>query len=485
MIRPDARLSGRYRLQRRIAVGGMGEVWLATDEVLDRAVAVKLLHQADEYQYADAVARFRAEAKHVGSLSHPGIAQVYDYGEADRDHPPFLVMELVDGPPLTGLLSQGPLDPTRTMNIVAQTADALHAAHAAGLVHRDIKPGNLLIGRGDRVKIIDFGIAQAATSVAVTGTGAVIGSPAYLAPERVRGGAATPASDLYSLGIVAYECLAGAPPFSGTSMAVAHAHVHQPMPPLPPAIPAEIAALVGQLTAKNPAARPASAADVAARARRLRDSQRGNRTMVLPVMQSGSERYDSPGDRDYAGGSGKHRVLADIPPAGDPSRPGHAARGRTPRRFGLVAPMIAVALVVLAGLIGWQLNSVLGAGQSHQAANTPPASAPPSTQSSSPAANTVMVNANTLNGQNVQDVQDALRQLGLQPKLVWQQPTGQQQPGTVISVTPSGPVQPGAVITVTVAGWCGGGGGGGDGGGDGGGGCGHGNGHGNGGGGGN
>lgn len=434
MVGPNTNLSGRYRLESRIAIGGMGEVWRATDDVLGRPVAVKLLHQADEYQYADAVARFRAEARHVGSLSHPGIAQVYDFGEANRDHPPFLVMELVDGPSLAGLLSRGPLSPTRTMDIVAQTADALHAAHAAGLVHRDIKPGNLLIGPGEQVKIVDFGIAQAASSAAVTGTGAVIGSPAYLAPERVRGGAATPASDLYSLGIVAYECLAGAPPFSGAGMAIAHAHVHEPMPPLPADVPAEIAPFVAQLTAKDPAARPANAADVAAHARSLRDSTRGNRTLLMPTMHPNWEPYSSPGGRDDADQPGRHRALTHDDPA---------AGGRAPRRFGLVATLAAIALAVLAGLVGWQLKGVLG--QNHQAGSSPAASTP-----SSPTAGTVMVAASTLDGQDVHDVRKQLRQLGLQLKLVFQ-PTDQQDPGTVISVTPSGPVQPGSVITVTVA----------------------------------
>src|SRR5215469_793144 len=191
MFGVETDLAGRYRLESRIEIGGMGEVWRGTDTVLDRPVAIKLLHKTDEHPAA--AARFRAEARHVGSLSHSGIAQVYDYREADRGCPPFLVMELVEGPSLAGLLSEGPLDPVRTMDIIAQAASALHEAHAAGVVHRDIKPGNLLLGPGDQVKIIDFGIAQTARSAEVTGTGAVIGSPAYLAPERLRGGAATPA----------------------------------------------------------------------------------------------------------------------------------------------------------------------------------------------------------------------------------------------------------------------------------------------------
>ena len=263
-------LADRYRLDDRIAAGGMGQVWRATDLVLDRPVAVKLL-RAEYAQHPETLARFRAEARHAGSLSHPHIARIYDYGEADVAQPPFLVMELVDGPPLTHLLARGPMQPARVMDVVAQAADGLAAAHAAGLVHRDVKPGNLLLAPPGLVKITDFGIAYAAGSAPITRTGMLVGTPAYVAPERVTGSAATPASDWYSLGIVAYECLAGALPFSGTAMEVALSHQMRALPPLPAAVPAEAAALVAELTAKDPAARPASAGEVVTRARRLRD----------------------------------------------------------------------------------------------------------------------------------------------------------------------------------------------------------------------
>ncbi len=264
-------LADRYRLDDRIAAGGMGEVWRAFDLVLGRPVAVKLLR--DEYaQHPETLERFRAEARHTAAVSHPGIAQMYDYGEPGPAQPPFLVMELVEGAPLTQLLARGPLDPARVMDMVAQAAAGLYAAHAAGLVHRDIKPGNLLVSPDGTVKITDFGIAYAAGSAPLTRTGALIGTPAYLAPERVAGASAGPASDLYSLGIVAYECLAGAQPFTGTPMEVALAHQYQSLPPLPPAVPLPAAALVAELTARDPAARPADAGEVAARAARLRDA---------------------------------------------------------------------------------------------------------------------------------------------------------------------------------------------------------------------
>ncbi|HEX3492057.1 MAG TPA: protein kinase [Streptosporangiaceae bacterium] len=264
-------LSDRYRLDSWIAAGGVGEVWRGVDTVLDRAVAVKLLRE--EYVLdAQARARFRAEAKHAGALCHPGIAQIYDYAETDPDDPPFLVMELVEGPSLATVLASGPLDPCRAMDVVAQTAAGLQAAHEAGLIHRDIKPANLLLTPAGQVKITDFGIAYAAGSAPLTRTGLLVGTPAYLAPERATGASATAASDLYSLGIVAFECLTGTAPFTGVPLEVATAHRHSPLPPLPTAIPPQVAALVQGLTSKDPADRPTGAGQVADRAGRLRDS---------------------------------------------------------------------------------------------------------------------------------------------------------------------------------------------------------------------
>src|SRR5215467_5807055 len=271
---PPPLLAGRYRLESQIAAGGVGEVWCAEDTVLMRPVAVKLL-RAEFAGHAEEQERFRAEARHAGGLSHPAIARVYDYCEPTPEHPAFLVMELVDGLSLAALLTAGPLGAAQTMDVVAQVASGLQAAHAAALVHRDIKPANLLLAADGQVKITDFGIAHVAGSVPVTRTGTVMGTPAYLAPERVSGAPATPASDLYSLGVVAYECLAGAQPFTGKPLEVAAAHRDLPLPPFPHAVPAEVAQLVAELTAKNPAARPASAREVATRAGRLREGVAG------------------------------------------------------------------------------------------------------------------------------------------------------------------------------------------------------------------
>ena len=203
-------LVGRYQLDEPVGTGWFSEVWRATDRALSRPVAVKLLHPAYAEQ-PEALARFRAEARYAAAVWHENIAHIYDYDEPADGPQPYLVMELVDGPSLSGVLVDGPLDAARAMDIVAQAAAGLEAAHAMGVVHGDIRPGNLLLASGGAVKITDWGISHAAGTV----SGIVPGTAEYLAPERIAGAQAGPASDLYALGVVAYECLAGAPPFAG------------------------------------------------------------------------------------------------------------------------------------------------------------------------------------------------------------------------------------------------------------------------------
>src|SRR5262252_9266604 len=183
-------------------------------------------------------------------------------------------MELVDGPSLATVLAGGPLGPGRTVDLIAQVAAGLHAAHSAGMVHRDIKPANLLITADGQVKITDFGIASVARDAPLTSSGILVGTPAYLAPERAAGKPATAASDLYSLGVVGYECLTGAPPFHGPALEVAEAHVRTPFPALPATVPAEVGTLIAALTAKDPWTRPASAREVAEQAGRLLAGER-------------------------------------------------------------------------------------------------------------------------------------------------------------------------------------------------------------------
>jgi eukaryotic-like serine/threonine-protein kinase len=260
-------LGGRYLLDEQIGVGAFSEVWRATDTVLVRPVAVKLLHES-HVREPEVRARFKAEAHYAGSVCHENITRVYDYDEPSHGQS-YLVMELIDGPSLAAVLSGGPLGAAQTMDVVAQVAAGLQAAHSAGLVHRDIKPTNIVFSCEGTARITDFGIAHLAGSAPLTATGMVLGTADYLAPERIIGAQAQPSSDLYSLGIVAYECLAGGRPFSGTPLQIAIAHRDRPLPPLPIWTPAEVAAFVMMLTAKDPAARPASADEAACHARWL------------------------------------------------------------------------------------------------------------------------------------------------------------------------------------------------------------------------
>jgi hypothetical protein len=464
VIPASAVLADRYRLEGPVARGGVGEVWRATDLVLGRPVAVKLL-RAEYTQHPEVLARFRAEARHAGSVSHPGIAQVYDYGEDDAAVSPYLVMELVDGPSLARVLAAGPLAPARAMDVLAQAAAGLQAAHAAGLVHRDVKPGNLLVGRSGQVKITDFGIAHAAWSAPITQTGALVGTPAYLAPERVTGGPATPASDLYSLGVVGYQCLTGAVPFDGAPPVTA-AHQHRTLPPLPAAVPAGVAELVRDLTARDPAARPASADEVAVRAARLRDALAGRPAAARPASPPGGPPPARATGAEPATLAGDPVTLAGEPLilAGEPA-PGMAPARRRPQREGMrprprgMQPGRGVALavagvVVVAGLAGWLLAGAFGAGPrpsepgaSQPAARTPGAVGRPHT---APAGGTVEVNADALAGQQASVVSQRLRQMGLRPRVVGTV-RGGQAPGTVISVQPSGRVPAGSTVTVTAA----------------------------------
>ncbi|MCU1608364.1 MAG: serine/threonine protein kinase, partial [Pseudonocardiales bacterium] len=207
-------LAGRYQLARRIAIGGMGEVWQAADTRLDRQVAVKVL-RPELSGDAEFRQRFHTEARMTASLNHPGIAAVHDYGEAASDPVvAYLVMELVPGDPLDTILIRHPrLSANRTLDILGQAGDALQAAHERGLVHRDIKPANILITPDGKVKLTDFGIARAVDAAPVTRTGMVLGSAHYIAQEQASVEDAGPPGDVYSLGVVGYECLAGGRPF--------------------------------------------------------------------------------------------------------------------------------------------------------------------------------------------------------------------------------------------------------------------------------
>lgn len=348
----DAR---RYRLDSRIATGGMGEVWRGTDTVLGRQVAIKLL----KHEYADDESfrsRFETEARHAGALHHPGIAAVFDFGEGTAGDGsgaarPFLVMELVDGQPLSALLRPDePMDPEVARGLLAQAADAIGAAHAAGIIHRDVKPANLLVTPSREVKITDFGIARAAEGMALTQTGQVMGTPQYISPEQARGTTATPASDVYALGVVAFECLAGRRPFvADTPVATALAHLREPVPPLPPEVPADLAAVVRTAMSKEPQDRyPDGAAFAAA----LRDPTTAA-TAVVPPPDTGSTQVlggAAAGAALGAGGAGAAAgAPAPEPTSGQP--PTDGTRGRRRGALWLVAAAVAVLVALAVGFV--------------------------------------------------------------------------------------------------------------------------------------
>lgn len=259
-------LNERYRLDELIATGGMGQVWRATDELLGRLVAVKVVQGGSDTGTAgesDFRARFRDEARNSAALSHPNIATVYDFGD-DAEHP-YLVMELVEGQSLAQVIAErGALPPEEVSSIIAQAALALQVAHTAGVVHRDVKPANIMLTPAGLVKLTDFGIARVAAGSGLTRTGEVLGTPHYLSPEQAQGEPATAASDVYALGVVGHELLTGQRPFQGESLvATALAHVNQPPPELPESVPQPLRGAIMAALAKDPAARPATAGELA------------------------------------------------------------------------------------------------------------------------------------------------------------------------------------------------------------------------------
>ncbi|MGV9194234.1 serine/threonine-protein kinase [Microbacterium sp. MC2] len=369
-MRPTQGVSfgGRYELDSRIAIGGMGEVWEATDHVIGRTVAIKILK--DEYMGDPGfLERFRAEARHAALVNHEGIASVFDYGEENGSA--FLVMELVPGEALSTILErEGSLSTDKTLDIVAQTAQALQAAHAAGLVHRDIKPGNLLITPDGRVKITDFGIARIADQVPLTATGQVMGTVQYLSPEQASGHPASPATDIYSLGIVAYESLAGKRPFTGESqVAIAMAQINDAPPPLAATVAEPVQNFVMSMIAKKPEDRPVSASAVSRAATALRRGDVAGAAAIVPAI-AGAETVDEVTQLlTPTGDDATTRLMpatAPAPVAGDAD--GSAKKKRSPWTWPLVV-LIVLLLLVLGGTL-WAL---LGNPGEADPVNTTPA----------------------------------------------------------------------------------------------------------------
>lgn len=461
-MRPTQGVSfgGRYELLSRIAIGGMGEVWEATDHVIGRTVAIKILK--DEYMGDPGfLERFRAEARHAALVNHEGIASVFDYGEENGSA--FLVMELVPGEALSTILERdGALSADKTLDIVAQTASALQAAHAAGLVHRDIKPGNLLITPDGRVKITDFGIARIADQVPLTATGQVMGTVQYLSPEQASGHAASPATDVYSLGIVAYECLAGKRPFTGESqVAIAMAQINEQPPPLPDSVPVPVRNLVMAMIAKKPADRPSSAATVSRAAQALRRGDLNSAAIAVPAIAGAgvADADDATRILTGMGGEDATRILpttAQLPAgaaaaAATTTEPEEQKkRKRSPWTWPLIA-LIALLVLVLGGTLIAMLNQ--DEPKPAASSSTPQKPKPEKTTEKPPEPEVVMVDVDALQltDRPCADAQKILEDNNLTG--VCEQgnteASSADREGWVQSVSPSGNVEEGTTITLT------------------------------------
>ncbi|MEV8041656.1 MULTISPECIES: protein kinase [unclassified Arthrobacter] len=503
-------LGGRFQLTTRIAIGGMGEVWKAKDLILGRIVAIKVLKE--EYTGDPGfLQRFRAEARHTALLNHVGIANVFDYGEEEGSA--YLVMELVPGQPLSSIIEhEQVLSPERTLSMISQTARALSVAHAQGLVHRDIKPGNLLITPDGRVKVTDFGIARLADQVPLTQTGQVMGTAQYLAPEQATGQTATGASDIYSLGVIGYECLTGHRPFSGESqIAIALAQVNDAPPPLPDTLPRPVRALLMSMLAKDPKNRPADAIKLAEAADAIRNGDIAaahaavpgmllfedtngpvtaptsvqtaatgviggdNRTSALPVVGAAGAGAAAglAAGAAAASGYGARNALnrADalaaernwLPEEDEEDYDGYEPeeepkrRGRSPWTW----PLIALILLVLFALVGIVVSQAGSLFPSSTATTSKPASTTAAPTSSTPTPTPTVSSAtptvSTPPAINLvpesylgRQYNDVRSQLiGMGLQVKGNQVADPSTPGTVTDINPSGPVQRGDVITVT------------------------------------
>ncbi len=347
MSNPGDQLGGRYVLTDRIASGGMGEVWKATDTILGRTVALKLLKSGltDEIGFTE---RFRNEARLSAALTHGNIAQVYDYGEDEGTA--YLVMEYVPGLPLSKIIAdRAPMPAADTVGLIAQAATALSAAHRSGLIHRDVKPANMLVTPDGLVKLTDFGIARAVGQAAMTKTGEVMGTAQYLAPEAAMGQETSALTDVYSLAVVAYEMLSGSRPFHADSaVALALAHVNQQPPPLPQFVPPPVRAVVHAALEKDPSLRPDSAAEFARAMRQaVADSARmGFNPYAPPPRPAGPPQGQAGPSGPHSGGSGPQSGPQSGPRAtqGPPSGPHGGVRSTPlPGSSGTSGPQGAVS----------------------------------------------------------------------------------------------------------------------------------------------
>ncbi|UYQ77630.1 protein kinase [Glutamicibacter sp. JL.03c] len=497
-------LGGRYKLTDRIAIGGMGEVWKARDQVLGRLVAIKILKE--EYTDNESfLTRFRVEARHTALLNHPGIAGVFDYGEEQGSA--YLVMELVPGPPLSTIIErERKLEVDRTLSLIAQTARALAAAHEHGLVHRDVKPGNILVMPSGVVKITDFGIARLADQVPLTATGQVMGTAQYLAPEQATGQNATGSSDIYALGVIGYECLAGRRPFTGESqIAIALAQVNDAPPALPDTIPAPVRQLIMSMLAKNPADRPKDATALAKAADALRAGDTNTATMAVPGMLATGISEDATQALNMGEDATQAMTRQDSAPTMTNAMPTVVEPARTASGFTAASsqgangfddedadaqdaqpddskrspwliPLIAIiVLAVVIALLAWLIPAMSSnnddqptATVTESSSGSPESSEPteettePSEETSEPSETSESPSesesespeyvevSSSLIGQDIDTVTAELEGKGLQVDAVPQE-TDEAEPREVISLNPTGNVEVGETVTVTYA----------------------------------
>ncbi|WP_219461070.1 serine/threonine-protein kinase [Nonomuraea rhizosphaerae] len=432
MVAQGTTLAGRYRLDTRIGAGGMGEVWRGEDIVLARTVAVKVLlpGRMDDPGF---VARFQAEARAMATINHPGVVDVYDYGVSGDTV--YLVMKFVDGEPLDKLLGRlGRIPPQPAMELIAQAASALHAVHEQGIVHRDVKPGNLLVQRDGTLVLTDFGIARSDVASRLTDAGMVLGTAAYCAPEQAEGAPVTPAVDTYALGVVAYECLVGQRPFDGDSaVTIALKHIREAPPPLPPDVPAPVRALVERALQKDPLARYPTAKAMSDTARMIAAGEvppaepvapSTGATMAQPMegYPTGSQQAGPPPTGAHQYQTGAHQAASyqtgsyqtsphqtgqygpsqyqsgpqpggpDATTMAGPRQGGRRAGGaKAPRRGGLIAGIVAAVVlgagagaVALTGMANDDPSDQPTSGTSDVANSTPIVSATPTTRTKRP-----------------------------------------------------------------------------------------------------
>lgn len=481
MLTSGSLLAERYRLDRRIAVGGMGEVWDAADTRLDRRVAVKVL-KPELCGDAEFLHRFRTEARTTASLNHPGIAAVHDYGEtaALPDGPQdtaYLVMELVEGEPLAALLAKHHrLTAEQTLEILEQAGLALQAAHERGYVHRDVKPGNIMIGPNGAVKLTDFGIAKAADAAPVTRSGMVMGTAHYIAPEQAIGHDAEPASDVYSLAVVGYECLIGHRPFlSENAVTVAMMHIRDVPPPLPPDVPPAVRQLVEATLVKDPRQRYRNGGEFAAAVAAVKSGQPlPTPSGVLAQQQAAHQQFamqqaQQQAQQLPAGVPGGPPTMPPSAPVSQPmSQPGaqqalgYPVPGPPPRHHALWV-VLGVLLLVLVGLGVWALAEAFHRSGSPTPATGNVGSSGQTAAASSPTRGRpqgllgdgtdpeVTINSRDYLGQPADLVISELRQDGLGTRLVTEDGAAPPDPAgcAVRSVTPAGTVPIGTVVTIS------------------------------------